>query len=577
MIRQRLKMHDRQWNAMVGHLVQTIIAIASFGCALSTLLHGFAATADESASVTLSVVGTSDLHGAAFSRDGIGGLPLLAGYITNLRAVRALGRGAVLLIDSGDTFQGEVESNLSEGAMIVDAYNAMGYAAEAIGNHDFDFGSVDSSAARQLPGDPRGALKARAAQAKYPFLAANLVATATGRVVDWPNVRPSVIVDAAGLKVGIVGVMTIDALRSTLAANVQGLRIAPLAPAIVEQASTLRAAGADIVIVAAHAGGRCEQFDRSADLSSCEPESEIFRVANSLPAGLVDVIVAGHTHAGLAQRVNGIAIIQPFSRGRWFGRVDVVLNRRTRRVERMELFAPHPIAPGEYEGKAVANDPAITRAMAPELERVHELQEMPLGVSLDAAIERAGRTGSPLGNLFAEAMRAAVPDADVAAINNAARGLRANLPEGPLTVGRLYDVFPFDNRVARISVSGAELGRWLAAEIAQGRRGSLGLAGVDARVSCQADGLQVELFRDSERVRDDDRLLAVTIGGPTLSGSLASADSVAGVGPIGNVPVVREVVEDWFRRLGPARSQLTDAARHSRVIVDAAYGDCLAR
>src|SRR4029079_19394029 len=107
----------------------------------------------------------SDLHGAALPRGGFGGLPLLAGYVNNLRAARATDGGAVLLIDSGDTFQGDVESNLSEGAFIVDAYNAIGYSAEAIGNHDFDFGAVDSAAARQLPGDLRGALKARASQA----------------------------------------------------------------------------------------------------------------------------------------------------------------------------------------------------------------------------------------------------------------------------------------------------------------------------------------------------------------------------------------------------------------------------
>ena len=294
-------------------------------------------------------------------------MPLLAGYVNNLRAARRSDGGAVLLIDSGDTFQGDVESNLSEGALVVDAYNAMGYTAEAIGNHDFDFGSVDTPAARQSPGDLRGALKARAAQARYPFLAANLIDEATGRTVEWPNVRPSVLVDAAGIKVGIVGVMTIDALQSTIAANVQGLRIAPLAPAIAANASTLRAAGADIVIVAAHAGGRCERFDQPADLSSCEPESEIFRVANSLPRGLVDVIAAGHTHGGLGHQVNGIAIIQPFSRGQSFGRVDLVLDRRTRHVVRAQPFAPRQIVPAEYEGKAVVSDPAIVQAMAPAL------------------------------------------------------------------------------------------------------------------------------------------------------------------------------------------------------------------
>src|SRR5947199_14539 len=81
-----------------------------------------------------------------------------------------------------------------------------------------------------LPGDRRGAIKARAAQAKYPVLAANLIDDATGRPVAWANVRPSVLVDAAGVKVGIVGVVTIDALQSTIAANVHGLHVAPLAP-----------------------------------------------------------------------------------------------------------------------------------------------------------------------------------------------------------------------------------------------------------------------------------------------------------------------------------------------------------
>ena len=55
--------------------------------------------------VTLSIVGTTDLHGRVFPRDGHGGLALLGGYLHNLRAARAAG-GAVLLLDAGDTFQG---------------------------------------------------------------------------------------------------------------------------------------------------------------------------------------------------------------------------------------------------------------------------------------------------------------------------------------------------------------------------------------------------------------------------------------------------------------------------------------
>jgi len=557
-----------------GVLALALVSLAAIQFPKYTAAH------DEPSLVTLSIVGTSDLHGAKLPGNGSlgGGLPLLAGYVNNLRAAREADGGAVLLLDSGDTFQGDVESNLSEGALVVDAYNAMGYTAEAIGNHDFDFGAADSPAARQSPGDPRGALKARAAQARYPFLAANLIDDATGRPVEWPNVRPAVLVDAAGIKIGIVGVMTIDALRSTIAANVQGLRIAPLAPTIAANAAKLRAAGADVIIVAAHAGGGCERFDQPRDLSSCELESEIFQVARGLPAGLVDVIAAGHTHAGLAHEVNGIGIIQPFSRGQSFGRVDVIVDRRTRRAVRMRLFPPRQIVPAEYEGKAVTSDPVIVQAMATALQRVHRLQATSLGVTLDVPIPRSGAFGSPLGNLFAEAIRAAVNGADVAAVNNAAVGLRADLLEGPITVGRLYDVFPFDNRIARITLSGAELGRWVAGEFRQGRRGSLGISGVEVRASCQADGLHVDLFRGAARIHDDDRLLAVTIGAPTPSGRLASTAPLGGVGPIGNSPVVREVVEDWVRRLGPsANGRLDDVTHRSPAFADAPIIDCVAR
>src|SRR5215216_3166437 len=97
---------------------------------------------DTSDRITLSIVGTSDLHGFVFANQGRGGLAVLGGYVRNLRAARAADGGAVLLIDAGDTYQGGIESNLSEGALVVDAYNALGYTAAAIGNHDFEFGAA---------------------------------------------------------------------------------------------------------------------------------------------------------------------------------------------------------------------------------------------------------------------------------------------------------------------------------------------------------------------------------------------------------------------------------------------------
>src|SRR5262245_47391265 len=134
--------------------------------------------------ITITVVGTNDLHGGIAPRDGRGGLALFAGYLANVRRAREKDGGAVVLVDAGDRFQGTLESNLAEGAPVVAAYDALGYDAVAVGNHDFDYGPVGSASVPRSPADdPFGALAARAAEARFPFLAANILVAATGQPI----------------------------------------------------------------------------------------------------------------------------------------------------------------------------------------------------------------------------------------------------------------------------------------------------------------------------------------------------------------------------------------------------------
>ena len=517
--------------------------------------------------IRLSIIGTTDLHGYVFPRNGNGGLALLGGYLRNLRAARTSDLGGVVLVDSGDTYQGGIESDLSEGAVVIDAYNALGYSAGAIGNHDFDFGAVDTPRGRQTHGDPQGALKAVAARAHFPLLTANLVEEATGRRVDWPNVRPSVLLDVVGVKVGIVGVMTTMALRATLPSNVRGLRVTPIAAAIVGEATRLRAAGAQVVVVGSHAGGSCTQFDDPRDLSSCDPTSEIFAVAQDLPTGLVDVIAAGHTHEGLGHIVNGVAIMQAYALGRSFGRVDVLVDRESGRVADMRVFAPRDVCarqtPGSeacaegptaaapavaYEGRAVVADADVERAMAPQLERVRALRATLLGGYLETPLSRSTVPESALGNLFADALREGT-GADVAINNNGGGGLRADLPSGPLTFGHLYDVFPFDNRVARIRITADQLSRAIASRFSRPRRVALGVSGIRVRVTCSAEGLHVELFHPSGAPWDpNDVLTLVTMDSMVGSSNFGMFPALAADAVADDAPIMREVVEDWLGR-----------------------------
>jgi 2',3'-cyclic-nucleotide 2'-phosphodiesterase (5'-nucleotidase family) len=230
-----------------------------------------------------------------------------------------------------------------------------------------------------------------------------------------------------------------------------------------------------------------------------------------------------------------------------------------------------------YEGRPVIPDPAIELAMAPTLQRVHRLQATALGGSLDAPILRGGDFGSPLGNVFADAIRSAVPRTEIAVLNASTRGLWADLPAGALTFGRLYEVFPFDNRIVQMTLTGAGLRAWLTGEIVQGRRNAIGMSGAKARISCVAHEVLVDLRRDDGRmIQDEDRLRVVAIAPPTLSGSVASA-AAAVVEPGDRTLVAREVVEDWFRSSDRLPRIQRDAATPRIELADAQTAVCLDR
>jgi 5'-nucleotidase len=567
-----LARHPTQHPRTIAAALALLAIFAACGPSRPATGPAGSAAAPSTTAITLSIVGTNDLHGGIVPRDGRGGLALLGGYVSNLRAARA-SDGAMLLIDAGDMFQGTLESNLTEGAVVVSAYNALGYAAAAVGNHEFDFGPVGASVMPRDPSDDaRGALKARAADARFPLLAANLLDAATKQPVNWPNVRPSVLVDAAGLKVGIVGVMTLRALSATLSANVKDLSVAPLAPAIAAQAKALRAQGADVVIVTAHAGGRCKSFDRPTDLSSCEADSEILDVARDLPGSLVDVIVAGHSHAGMAHQAHGIAIIESFSGGRTFGRVDLTVDRASKRITRKRIFPPHDLCaevdpatrtcdapapggparvPAEYEGHAVSPDPAVAAILGPTLDRVRDLKATPLGVVLETAIEIGTDPESPLGNLFTDVMLQAVPGAELA-INNTFGGLRAPLPEGPLTYGRLFETFPFDNMIVSFGLTGGAVKRMFVDRLQQDRN-LPGIAGLQVRATCAEGAIRVDLHRrDGRQVADNDQLSVVTTDFLATGGDgiFATVTPPQGLTVEETGLMVRDVAADWFRRRG---------------------------
>jgi len=499
----------------------------------------------------ITIIGTNDVHGQLIQSEERGGLVTMSGYVGAVRDAREQDGGGVLLIDAGDMWQGTLESNLSEGAAMISAYNALGYTAAAIGNHEFDFGPIGPKA---IPvsdeDDPVEALKQRATEADFPLLAANLIDADTGARVDWQNVQPSVLVDVNGIKVGIIGVTTSNALRRTIAANVRELRIAPLAPVIREEANKLRSEGAKLIIVTAHAGGMCTEFDDPNDLSSCVGTAEIFEVARALPAGLVDHIIAGHVHQGVAHIVNGIAITSSYSNTRAFSRVDFGVDRSTGNVISRRVYPPHPVVAGaEYEGQVVqANADVVTIAKRAR-QLAKDQKEAKIGIHLETPFTLSGNPESTLGNLFTDALLAE-SDVDIV-IHNVAGGLRQNLPAGELTFGDVYQLSPFENRLVILNLSGADLRQIIAEQVH--RRIRIGFSGMRVAVACNSTNMTVAMhFTDGRKILDSDSVTVavndyIALGGDDI---LTSVIPEGGYAIDDSLPLTRDVFIDWLSDKG---------------------------
>lgn len=518
---------------------------------------------------TVAIVGTADLHGyveprqlQVRGRDGQvhpvqrGGLPLLAGYLDNLRA-----RYPVLLLDGGDMFQGTIVSNMSEGQAVVAAYNNIGYHAAAIGNHEFDYGPAGPHSVPKAgtDDDPTGALKLLAKAANFPFLSANLLDRATGQPVAWQNVQPSRIVELAGLRLGVIGALTEDTPRTTNSLNLRDVIVAPIVPAVRREAEKLRQQGVAAIILTIHEGANCYAFNDPRDASSCRNNDErIFHIADELQ-GVVDAIVGGHSHAGVAHFAGQVPIVQAFSYGIAFGRIDLKFRRApdgswgldrpattihppievcqvalptapvpaqpeapaaslseaaaakpesggaapTRRPPQARcdarLLEGSDLRPAEYEGRPVVAKDAVIAALAPFVERAVARANMPVGVTLAQRVRRNFRNESALGQLLADLMRTGAARVvgrpiDLAVQNGG--GLRNDLPAGPLTYTQIFEVMPFDNRLAVVRMTGAQLLE-LFKRNAGGGHGVLVPSGMRINVRCSGANLDLSLSRDS--------------------------------------------------------------------------------
>ena len=443
-------------------------------CLFAALLPLLAAAAERRVTIAF----TNDFESAydpidAWWRDDIariGGIAELATLVDGLRA----GADAFFLFDAGDIFTGTL-ARRTRGAVSFDLMALVGYDAMAIGNHEFEYGW-------QVLAEQKN-------RVAFPVLGANLFYAGT----DHPFAQPWTIIERNGVRVGVVGIMGRDAATALIPSHIAGLDVRDPAETVAPIVARLRG-DCDLVVVLTHQGMTAPmQTDDEADAAVQRGNAANLALAGTVPG--IDAILAGHTDAGtrepLLHPATGTVVMQTFGQGQHLGVLEFVVDDDGAR------FIDGRLLP--VDADALAPDPRVAARLAEYRARHADLFE-PIGETAEALTRRYYRE-STLGNAFADIVRDAA-GADVGLMPSGA--LRRDLPAGTVRRVELLDAFPFEDRVARVTLRGDVLERVLE----QGLSLERGLL--------QVSGLEVAY--DPTRPAGE-RITAVRVGGVPLDPS----------------------------------------------------------
>jgi 2',3'-cyclic-nucleotide 2'-phosphodiesterase (5'-nucleotidase family) len=386
--------------------------------------------------VRLQVLSTTDLHGRILARDTYTLQPANQGWakLATLIRSRKAQNPATLLVDCGDLISGEplnyvrhrLKPELPEPSVAI--MNNLGYQALVVGNHEFDFG---------FP-----LLRSVEEQAKFPFLAANVVFSDSGK----PAFTPYVKVEVAGLQVAMLGLTMAAVPSASDPANWKGLTFLDPIETAKSLVPKLRdTEKADLVLVLVHGG-----VGQAA--GSAWSGTPVQLLAEKVPG--IDLILAGHTHEALATQVAGVPVVQALAHGKALGIAEFTISKEKSRwkVKACETRV-------EYLGTETPEDPQVlqlTSVLRAATDAYLNTSATELAVDLDG--RWACMEDTALIQLFHTVMRKAT-GAQISAISSP--GSRIFIPRGPTSVRQFYALAPHQDRVARIQVTGAQVRKYL--------------------------------------------------------------------------------------------------------------------
>jgi 2',3'-cyclic-nucleotide 2'-phosphodiesterase (5'-nucleotidase family) len=419
------------------HLVRAALILLPLGT-----LAAAASRARAPREMTLLVAATTDVHGHLVGWDYYASRPDTARGLdraaTIVDSLRAAAPGRVVLVDAGDMLQGTpltyVAARRESFAVhpVLAAMNAMHYDAAAVGNHEFNYG---------LP-----FLYAAARGAKFPLLAAN--AYAASGPAPFPG---RTIVEREGVRVALIGATT-PGSNAWDKDNLTGrLTIGAIVPAVRAQVDSARRERADVIVVVMHTGlGEPSSYDTI--VTQLPSENVAAEVACAVPG--IDLIVYGHSHKQMADTViAGALLMQPKN---WAQSVAVAALRLEQTGDGWRVASK---SSSLIQAAGHAEDASVAKVVAAAHESAMRYVAMTIGSSDVRWSADSGRVvDTPLADLILEVERRTA-HSDLA--STAVFDIGAKIDSGPVTVGEIARLYPYENTLSAVRITGAQLRAYL--------------------------------------------------------------------------------------------------------------------
>lgn len=357
----------------------------------------------------VTVFATADIHGhlepykASGMEREIGGLSKISHIIKEFRSKNP----NTILVDAGDAPYNTNIANIFEGASTIEIMNEIDYDAMVLGNHDFDF--------------PFDVMKRNADNASFPFLSAN-----TYFEGEYPDfLKPSIIKEVDGIKIGIVGVTDDMSHVYTHPNNVKGIVFKEQFEATKDAIDEIKD-DTDLIIALAHIHGNNPVLPTKVE-------------------GIDIEIGGGQDVVGFPQLIEDTWLISPGKHAEVLNHINInVYNNEMLGINFAHIFLTENLE----------KDPVVEDIVGKYRTQLDEKMNDVVGettIMLDGERATVRMKESNLANLISDALLDTT-GADIALQNGG--GVRASIDVGPITMDEVYAVLPFDNTVVVVEATG---------------------------------------------------------------------------------------------------------------------------